>query len=981
MTGAGNKTVEEIIANLPEALQGNVSLWAERFFAVDESTNDVPRIAVNQLGPLLRLIATSDFAARVSRREQHWLREALAHGEFDAPVEVAKVRTYIDESCSAGADEDSIRSRFRRCRNRQLLHILWRVVAGTDNLKETLASLSDLADTLIEAAVACSGDLLENRFGMPRNSDGEPIPMVVIAMGKLGGHELNFSSDVDLIFLYRDEGETDGPRAISAHEYFARRVRKVVSLLDDVTEDGFVYRVDTRLRPFGDSGPPVTSFAALESYLLQHARGWERYAYVKARVVSPLDDQRVVDELINDIIEPFVYRQYLDFGVFESLREMKALISAEVKKREMASNVKLGPGGIREIEFITQSLQLVRGGRDLPLRSPELQKALPLLANGKGLATSAVTALEMAYEFLRRLENAIQAIHDRQTHELPQDVLDQQRLTLAMNYRSWSDLLHDLETQRREVASHFATLLFSVDEESASSSLSLELTGLWDRRATATEWHTVFRENNFREPEALAETIGGFANEAIHRRLDRTAQRRLSRFIPILLLSLRDRPSPKIVLERVIRVVTQIVRRSAYVSLLNENPAALGRLIGLCEDSFYLAQEIARYPLLLDELLDPRRYAATISAEDMRDDLGARLQNMAPGDSERQIEVLGEFQRAALFRIAVVDHSGSLPIMQVSDRLTELAELVLNRALEIAWSDLVQKHGTPRYFASDGEHQAGFAVIAYGKLGGMELSYRSDLDLVFLHDSCGAKQETDGNKPLDNSRFFVRLVQRLIHLLTTQTASGVLYEVDTRLRPSGRSGLLVSSVEGFERYLEGNAWTWEHQALLRSRMVAGSGTIAREFERIRTETLRYRVHREQLLEDVLTMRARMRAQLDKSNEEQFDLKQGAGGIGDIEFLVQYLVLRNAREQPAVVHYSDNIRQLGTLAATGCLAETDVLQLQEIYKTYRYSLHRLALDERPPLVSNDDFTEQRQLVVRIWQRELVDKQGKPPPLVL
>ena len=970
MTASARKTIQEKITELPAVLQGIATLWTERFHEQDATAEYRFPEQERDLEILLRLVATSDFAARVLLREWRWFQTVLTGGEFSGRPQASTIRQFIDELKATAADEDVIKSRMRQFRNRQLIHILWRSIGGLGDLRESLRSLSQLADGLIEAAVACSGDLLAARFGAAKSAGGQVIPIVVVAMGKLGGHELNFSSDIDLIFLYREEGETDGARTLSAHEYFTRLTRKIVSLLDEVTADGFVYRVDTRLRPFGDSGPPVTSFASLESYLLQHGRGWERYAYVKARVISPAGDQDIARELMGDIIEPFVYRRYLDYGVFESLRDMKALISAEVQKRELASNIKLGPGGIREIEFITQSLQLVRGGGDRKLRGPELQKVLPLLASGKGLASSTVAGLLGAYEFLRQLENAIQAIHDRQTHALPQDVVDQKRLILALNYDSWQALVDELDTQRQEVARHFAALLFSADDKPAQPDLVRTLTTLWDTGAAADQWQAGLRQNNFKEAKLLAGTITGFATASIQRQIDATAQRRLSRFMPLLMRLLQDRQTPNLILERILKVIGQILRRSAYVSLLNENPAVMGRLVGLCENSAFLAQEIARYPLLLDELLDPRLHSATIIAADMREDLDQRTKNIEISESERQIEILGQFQRATLFRIAVADHSGNLPVMKVSDRLTDLAELVLNRALDIAWADLVEKHGAPTFCTADGDRRAGFAVIAYGKLGGMELSYRSDLDLVFLHDSAGSKQETVGGNPLDNSMFFGRLVRRLTHFLTAQTASGALYQVDTRLRPSGRSGLLVSTVEGFERYQEDNAWTWEHQALLRSRPVAGSGAIAREFERIRSETLRHRVHREQLLEDVLSMRAKMRKRLDQSNAQQFDLKQGAGGIGDLEFLVQYLVLKNASEQPAVIHYPDNIRQLGTLAATGCLAEPDVLRLQEIYKAYRHCLHRLALDEQLPLVANEKFPAERGFVIQIWERELV-----------
>ena len=970
MAATEKTAMQKTIAELPAELRGSVSLWADR---LHEQDANLPGQA-HDMNVLLQLVASSDFAARILLREWEWFQSVLTSGELSRPPEDAAIGDFADDIDSAAADTTVIKSRLRMFRNRRLLHILWRTIEGSADLRESLASLSNLADGLIEAAVAVSGHLLSPRFGQARNKDGQEIPLVVLAMGKLGGRELNFSSDIDLIFLYREEGETDGPRRFSAHEYFTRRTRQIVALLDEVTADGFVYRVDTRLRPFGASGPPVTSFASLESYLLQHGRGWERYAYIKARVVSPSRDQATVRELMGDIIEPFVYRRYLDYGVFESLRDMKALISAEVQKRELASNIKLGPGGIREIEFITQSLQLVRGGGDRQLRTPELLKVLPALASGKGLSSATVNGLLAAYVVLRKLENAMQAIHDRQTHDVPQDAVDQSRLVLALKYDSWQVLLDDLDTQRQEVSKHFDDLLFSADEEPSQPDLVRALTTLWDTGASAEQWQDLLRENKYREADLLVGTIVGFATASIQRQIDATAQRRLGRFMPQLLLQLQHRQNPDLILERILRVISQILRRSAYVSLLIENPAVLGRLVSLCENSAYLAQEIARYPLLLDELLDPRLYSATITAADMREDLEQRVNSIDATDSERQIEVLGQFQRANLFRIAVADHSGNLPIMKVSDRLTELAEIVLNRALHIAWADLVKKHGVPTLSTPQGERRAGFGVIAYGKLGGMELSYRSDLDLVFLHDSSGPKQETDGDHPLDNSMFFGRLVRRLTHFLTAQTVSGALYEVDTRLRPSGRSGLLVSTVEGFERYQEDNAWTWEHQALLRSRPVAGSAIIAREFERIRSETLRHRVRREQLLEDVTSMRAKMRKQLDKSSAQQFDLKQGAGGIGDIEFLVQYLVLKNASAQPAVIHYPDNIRQLGTLAAAGCLAESDVVRLQEIYKAYRLRLHRLALDEQPPLVASDAFSEEREFVVQIWERELFHRTG-------
>jgi len=399
------------------------------------------------------------------------------------------------------------------------------------------------------------------------------------------------------------------------------------------------------------------------------------------------------------------------------------------------------------------------------------------------------------------------------------------------------------------------------------------------------------------------------------------------------------------------------LRRSAYIALLNENAAALAKLVDLCARSAYVARQIAHYPVLLDELLDPHIYIEKISRSGLQNELAGRVADIDKADSEMQMEALAKFQQSAQFRIALADFDGSLSIMRVSDCLTELAETVLEYALKIAWVDLQEKHGKPG--------DAGFAIVAYGKLGGLELSYGSDLDLVFLHDSAGTGQLTDGSKPLEHTMFFTRLVRRLVHFLTTQTSSGALYEIDTRLRPDGKSGLLVTSVEAFERYQEENAWTWEHQALLRARPVAGSGSIADRFLAIRQKTLTAGLHQETLRNDVISMRARMRKNLDKSDREHFDLKQGQGGIGDIEFLVQYLVLVNATQHPAVIEYSDNIRQLDALAETACIDAATAAQLQASYREYRHHLHRLLLDERSALVAQDEFVQQRQFVTDTW----------------
>ncbi|MDH3439522.1 MAG: bifunctional [glutamate--ammonia ligase]-adenylyl-L-tyrosine phosphorylase/[glutamate--ammonia-ligase] adenylyltransferase [Gammaproteobacteria bacterium] len=960
MTDIGDDSLRKEAGALPDILRAPFCLWLDR---LHECGHSIPRdiLANDQVrAQLSKLIGCSEFAAAILLREWPWFSTAVRSGDLEYPA--------FDTASPDFDSDQSFGVWVRRQRNRGLIRILWGIVAG-DDIWKTLQLLSALADALIAASAREAEQDLRPVLGRPLTTDGEPIPFIIVAMGKLGGGELNFSSDIDLVFLYGGDGETDGPRTLSAHEYFTRLSQRVVRYLDEVTEDGFVYRVDTRLRPFGESGPPVLSLGALENYLLQHGRSWERYAYVKARVVGDAAYTPAAKELNSTVVEPFVYRQYLDYGVFESLRDMKALIEREVRKRELAANIKLGPGGIREIEFIVQSLQLVRGGANRDLRCRDLRSALERLGTDRGIGRDARQELLAAYEFLRRFENGIQAIRDQQTHEIPEDPADRARLSLMMGYDAWDLLAEELASHRARVSAHFAAVAFRGADEPASDQLETVIASLWRPATSVAEWRAWLESEAFSQADRIAVAVHDFANAPIQRQIDVPAKKRLDRFMQTLFRLLRKRRQPGIAVERVLAVVSQIARRSAYIALLNENPVVLERLIDLCEQSAYLAAEIQKFPALLDELLDPRLYSESISAAGMRDDLAERQRPLDTADSEAAIESLAQFQRATLFRIAVADVSQNLPIMKVSDRLTELAEIVLTSALDIAWRDLVVKHGEPVSGIGEERRKAGFGVVAYGKLGGMELSYKSDLDLVFLHDSVGADPMTDGERSIDNGLFFGRLVRRLVHFLTTQTSSGALYEVDTRLRPSGRSGLLVVSTDGFAKYQEDNAWTWEHQALLRSRTVAGSPSIARAFESIRIDTLRNRVRRDRLLDDVLSMRKKMRASLDNSSADRFDLKQGEGGIGDIEFLVQYLVLKYADKEPALVFYSDNIRQLGVLEAVGILPDADAARLQEIYRAYRLRSHRLALDDEAAVVNADQFEEERRFVRDVWQRTM------------
>jgi len=958
-----NERIAQAVAELPTELRDEAARWFEQL-ATD---HDYSGLQADTIEPLVRLVACSQFAAKTVMRDWKWF---TGHQETLQQVpDVSFLERFSAEVAASNESVDVTKQQLRRCRHRYMVQILWREITGDATLDDTLESLSDLADYFLYAAVSYAENLLHERHGVVCNSTGDPVSLVILAMGKLGGRELNFSSDIDLIFLYPEGEDSDGERSLSAPEYFARVSRNIVALLDEATADGFAFRIDTRLRPFGDSGPPVVSFAALESYLLQHGRDWERYAYVKARIVGPQPPSAVSAELYGDLIRPFVYRRYLDYGIFESLRKMHALISAEVTRRDMADNIKLGPGGIREIEFIVQSLQLVRGGSQPELQERGLQKVMPRLVGDCDLTKDAADRLMGAYGFLRRIENFIQALRDQQTHDLPTDSTDRARLCVAMRFADWTSLRLALDAHRTEVSGQFGAIAFREGVGVTEGGFRDKFEDAWSRAAGEKEWAEFLAAEGFEQADELALELYKFSRDSVTTQIDSTSRQRLRQFMPTLLSLLQAQKQPVIALSRSLLVVEKVLRRSAYLALLNENEAALGRLVELCERSAYVAEQLARYPVLLDELLDPRIYSGELSKTSFAADLAQRLTN-CNDDAEAQMETLGQFQRANQFRIAVADFYGTLPIMKVSDALTELAESVLQHVLQVAWQDLAEMHGVPECVVGEEARQANVGVIAYGKLGGLELSYGSDLDIVFLHDSGGEREMSNGARSLQNSVFFSRLVRRVVHFLTAQTGSGIMYEIDMRLRPDGQSGLLVTSVDAFERYQQDHAWTWEHQALLRARPVAGCLAVGAEFERIRKETLKNLVHRDSLKGDVEAMRRRMRRELDKSDASLFDIKQGQGGIGDIEFIVQYLVLRFAKEHPSVTDFSDNIRQLDALAEAGCLDMDVVTRLQDIYKGYRLRVHHLVLNNRKPLVPVEEFEDERSYVSALWQEHLI-----------
>jgi [glutamine synthetase] adenylyltransferase / [glutamine synthetase]-adenylyl-L-tyrosine phosphorylase len=828
----------------------------------------------------------------------------------------------------------------REWRRREMVRIAWRDIAGHAAVTETLAAVSELADASIRAAC--------------RAATGEGEPLIVIAMGKLGGRELNFSSDVDLVLLCAPSG---------AEEHFNRLGREVIRLLDAKTDDGFVFRVDMRLRPFGDSGSLVVSLASLQSYLQEHGRDWERYAWIKAR---PIVGAEAYAAAYEECVRPFVYRRYLDFGVFESLRAMKALIVREVARRDMDQHLKLGRGGIREIEFIAQSMQLVRGGSDRRLQTASLLQVLPLLVDSKLVSARDIGQLQESYLVLRKAENALQMMRDQQTHTLPADEADRARLALAMGLPGWPDAAALIDTARENVARQFEDLLFGAPQ----SPRRQEDTGVaWlDSDRVKIDAELASRGFPPAQIAAVAAALQAFRDAASYRRLDEAGHRRLHIIIGRLLSAAAKQLEAGTIVQRVLRILEAIGTRSSYLALLKEQPPALDRLIDVCAISGFLSRQIADFPLLLDELIDAKAFDELPSREGFVQQLAARTERMPVNDPERQVEALRQFQKVAVFNVALADLTQRLPLMRVSDRLTDIAELIVQCCMDLAWQQMTQSWGTP--YCGDEENDlrpVAIAVAGYGKLGGLELGYASDLDLVFLHDSAGKIQTTRGERAIDNGLFFLRLGQRIVHLLTMHSAAGRLYEVDMRLRPNGKGGFLMTGIEAFERYQREEAWTWEHQALLRARAVAGDARLRTAFEAARRRVLSGAVELETLSADVSEMRLRMRRELSKAGAGQFDIKQDAGGIADIEFLVQYGVLSAAREHPQLLNFTDNVRQLEGLAAVGALVPETAQWLTEAYISYRTVLHHLSLEgEGERVVSAAPYVETRDRVLEIWR---------------
>lgn len=814
--------------------------------------------------------------------EAHPSLLAELEANLHRPVTRDALNGWLSES--ALLVEDNLKPCLRRMKRHASARIAARDLAGLASLSEVTEGMTLIAETALTTALPVLTQTLTARYGLPRNETGEIQQLVVIGMGKLGGRELNVSSDIDLIFVYPEDGETDGARRISNSEFFTRLGRALINAIADITEDGYVFRVDMRLRPDGDSGPLVASLDMLENYFVTQGREWERYAWIKARSLITECDY------LETLRRPFVFRKYLDFGAIDAMRGLSAQIRKEVTRRDNLDNIKLGPGGIREIEFIAQVFQLIRGGREAVLRTRPTLEVLRILGEQGQLPSEAVKALTEAYVFLRRFEHRLQYQDDAQTHSLPTNQEDRDNMARAMGFDDFEAMQPTLEAHRQVVSQNF---------------------------------------------------------DAIFAKQPPATQTRLES----LILRLHSLIQDEATVARCVDLLESIAKRPTYLSLLQEYPLALEKLAHMVASSSWTADYLKRHPVLLDELLDPRLLEED-GLETFKEQLHHALDDVEP-DTERQMDLMREAHHAQVFRLLARDIAGQLTVERLSDHLSDLADLMVGTALTYAWRKIATRHReTPQ-----------FAVIAYGKLGGKELGYASDLDLVFLFDD----EESDAAKT------YSRLATRLNTWLSAQTSAGRLFETDLRLRPNGESGLIVASLASFRKYQFESAWVWEHQALTRARHCAGDARLGAAFEQIRREVLALRRDPEKLRAEVLSMRQKMQHSHATPLDERamrFDLKHDPGGLVDVEFIVQTLVLTHAWQHPALLENKGNIALL-KIASDCELIPSDLSDaVRDAYREYRHLQHALRLQERPGQVDTGQVIPQITAVRALWNIVMV-----------
>ena len=901
---------------------------------------------------LQKTLHASQYAEQVLANHESLLQQDYAIDQFLKPLSADYIHQLVISTLQDIQDETLWMKTLRILRARLMFRWIWQDANQLTDVVTLTQELSDFADICVQVAKDFARIPLVAKHGEPMGYNGKVQDLIVVAMGKHGAQELNLSSDIDLIFAFDEQGQTNGRKCIEVQQFCILWGQKLIYLLDHITADGFVFRVDMRLRPWGDGSALAISHVALEKYLSQHGREWERYAWIKARIITGGQEG---NELL-DMTRPFVFRKYVDYTAFEAMREMKAMIEREVQRRNIEDNIKLGAGGIREVEFIVQVFQLIYGGSKLELQDRQCLVSLRHLGEAELLEPQAVLDLEDAYLFLRRVEHAIQALNDQQSQALPTEPELRARISDTLGFADWDSFMQTLNEKRAKVIYQFEHLIKENEPDSLLenySQLEKQLDAVLDDQAK----------------NLVHEFWYGHATK----KLTAKALQRLKTFWPHLIEAVLQSKNPQMALMRLMPLVESVLRRSVYLVMLIESKGALQRLVKMATVSPWICEELTQYPVLLDEFLSmdfelPKR-------SDLEDSLRQQLLRIELDEVEDLMRVLRLFKKSNVLTVAASDVLAESHLMKVSDALTDIAEVTANAALQLAYQMIVKKHGYP--LDSEGqrcglEHNA-FAIIGYGKVGGIELGYGSDLDVVFIHNM-DEQADTDGIKPISGFEFAMRVARKFVSLMTTQTLDGRVYDVDTRLRPSGDAGLLVTSLRAFEHYQLKSAWLWEHQALVRARSIAGDQDLRDKFEVLRCKILTQPRDEAYVRSEVLKMRQKMKDHLGSSKEQKkdgiFHLKQDAGGIVDIEFMAQYAVLAWSGSNPDLAHYSDNVRILEDAAKTGCLSSDDATALIQAYLRERAESHRLALANQSMQVNAADWYDTREVVCKLWQR-LID----------
>lgn len=899
------------------------------------------RALSNDEAHIAHAVSCSPFLARMLRKDAILLQDLLEN--LHQPYQLQEMQNFL--SSFEISDESTLKKALRQLRCRVMARMITRDLSGLADLHEVMQTTSQLAECAINSALDYLHRWQVEVYGEPVDSDSNPQHLIVIGMGKLGGGELNVSSDIDLIFAYETEGATQGEQSISNQDFFTRLGKKLIAAIDEMTEDGFVFRVDMRLRPFGSEGALVSNLDALEEYYQNNGREWERYAWIKGREVTGGNS-------VSALLKPFVFRKYLDFGAFSSMRDLKIQIQRDVNSKGMHNNIKLGRGGIREIEFIAQVFQLIRGGRDSSLQIKPTLHVLQVLKSKGMLPEKTVDELSEAYVYLRNLEHRLMYLEDAQTQELPKSESSQAMIAKAMNFErkpafSWPEFLAKLDGYRQQVQRHFDETF--EDADAGRSELEAE-TAIWNGAVTEVQSLANLQNIGFKDAAESLRRLVNLHQGARYKQLPELSRQRFDAVMPHVISQSAKMPNADVTLLRVMDLLESICRRASYLALLAEHPNAMQLLVKLCSSSPWLANYLAQHPILLDELLDTRTLYAVPDFDAMREELCTRLAE-ADQDIEQQMDIMRHFKHATVFRFAAQDINGELALETLSDYLSALADLIMQVALATIWPSVRGKHlQTPK-----------FAVIGYGKLGGKELGYASDLDIIFLYDDDAPEA----------GEVYARFAQRINNWFNSLTSAGLLYETDLQLRPDGNSGLLVSSVAAFREYQLQKAWMWEHQAITRARFVAGDASIGKAFDAIREEVMKQVRDTATLKTEVVSMREKMRS-AQHLKGDVFDLKHSVGGIIDVEFLVQYLVLKFAAKHHALTANIGNIGLLKLMAALGIVNAELADQVANAYREYRHVQHLLKLQGAAKIsVPMQQMQMHAQAVKALWDQVLGD----------